>query len=169
MADYPNPSGFGVMPQQTGPRARLINRNPNYDALFNTDDLEARNAELKRLGVVNTEPPLPHSPCLKNKRTGRVLPWNELLANQHDLVECCDANGNTDEAAWGPLVVSTPVNEGQLLALKARAEAAQARIAQQNSRVIPPASRMSDGTKELQKHGAMLFSEIDNMIKQLRS
>ena len=84
-------------------------------------------------------------------------------------MECCDANGNTDEAAWGPLVVDTPANEGQLLALKARAEAAQARIAQQQGRVVPPASRMSDGTQELRKHDAMMFSEIDNMINQLRS
>lgn len=64
----------------------------------------------KQLGARNCDPPLPHSPCLRNKQTGAILPWEPILAEQTEILECCDEEGNTDPAAWMPKVV----NEGEL-------------------------------------------------------
>lgn len=47
---------------------------------------------------------LARSSHLKNKRTGLVLPWNEMLAEQTDIMVNCDASGNTDPEAWEPTV-----------------------------------------------------------------
>lgn len=76
---------------------------------------DARVAEAQRLGIRNAGPPLPKSSHLKVKLTGVVLPWNELLAEQKDLVMCCDASGNTDPEAWRATVSGdTPMTEEQL-------------------------------------------------------
>lgn len=55
---------------------------------------------LQRTGAMNAQPPLVRSSHLKNKVTGLVLPWNPLIAEQRDIMENCDANGNTDPSAW---------------------------------------------------------------------
>lgn len=55
---------------------------------------------LETTGAMNAAPALARSTHLKNKVTGIVLPWNPLLAEQRDIMENCDANGNTDPAAW---------------------------------------------------------------------
>lgn len=75
--------------------------------LLDIQDNEQRLAKAKQLGVRNVNPPLPHSPCVKVKATGLILPWNELLADQSDICECCDETGNTDPAAWEPKVVTS--------------------------------------------------------------
>ena len=72
--------------------------------LLDIQDGEQRLAMAKRLGIKNTNPPLPHSPCVKVKSSGLILPWNELLAEQSDICECCDESGNTDPSVWEPLV-----------------------------------------------------------------
>lgn len=43
---------------------------------------------------------LPRSSHLRNKKTGIVFPWSAMLAEQTDIMEPCDASGNTDPAAW---------------------------------------------------------------------
>lgn len=88
---------------------------------------DARVAEAQRLGIRNAGPPLPKSSHLKVKLTGVVLPWNELLAEQKDLVLCCDAQGNTDPAAWRVTVTSdAPMTEEQLALATAAHNAAVA-------------------------------------------
>lgn len=82
--------------------------------LLDIQDNEQRLAKAKQLGVRNVNPPLPHSPCVKVKATGLILPWNELLADQSDICECCDENGNTDPAAWEPKVVTSGVPDEEL-------------------------------------------------------
>lgn len=61
---------------------------------------EQREAEAIRMGIKNAGPPLPRSSHLKIKATGVVLPWDDILAEQKDLVVCCDAEGNTSPADW---------------------------------------------------------------------
>lgn len=56
--------------------------------------------EMRRLGAMNAAPPLAPSTHLKNKITGVVLPWTPGLAEMRDILVNCDANGNTDPAAW---------------------------------------------------------------------
>lgn len=80
-------------------------------------DMQNENDKLayaKQLGARNTNPPLPHSPCVRIKATGKIFPWNELLAEQGDLCECCDANGNTDPEAWKPLVIEGASPDAEL-------------------------------------------------------
>lgn len=72
--------------------------------MFGDATEEQRVAYMKSLGATNLDPPLVHSTHLRIKKTGRVLPWNELLAEQTTLVENCDAFGNTDPMAWMPTV-----------------------------------------------------------------
>lgn len=81
--------------------------------LLDIQDADQRIAYAKQLGVENVIPTLPHSPCLKIRKTGVVLPWNELLAEQGTLVECCDENGNTDPEVWGPLVKNTDMTNSE--------------------------------------------------------
>lgn len=73
--------------------------NQDVSTVFNLNS-EERAGFLEHLGVKNATPPLAHSPCLKNKKTGIILPWNPMLAEQRDILECCDEQGNTDPAAW---------------------------------------------------------------------
>lgn len=68
--------------------------------ILNEQDLALRQAAMQRAGAQNTRPPLPRSSHLRNKITGLVLPWNDILAEQRDIMECCDADGNTDPTAW---------------------------------------------------------------------
>lgn len=75
---------------------------------------------MKSLGARNLNPPLPRSPFLRNKVTGRIMPWNELLSEQTELMECCDAEGNTDPAAWSGLVPKETMTEAEMEAIVAR-------------------------------------------------
>lgn len=82
---------------------------------------DERVAYMKALGARNVDPPLPRSSHLRNKKTGVVFPWNELLAEQYDVMECCDASGNTDPAAWQATVAMAPLpdEDNALMAAKA--------------------------------------------------
>lgn len=82
--------------------------------LLEMQSFDERQAYAKKLGVRNVNPPLPPSPCVRIKATGMVLPWNELLAEQSDLCECCDETGNTDPAAWQPKVRQHVVPDEEL-------------------------------------------------------
>lgn len=107
---------------------------PSYDQIFDMAE-ETRVAYMKSLGAKNLDPPLPRSSHLRNKQNGRVLPWDEMLAEQRDIMECCDANGNTDPAAWIPTVDTSnhdPEERAELMA-KAQAIVASQAIAASNT------------------------------------
>lgn len=57
-------------------------------------------AELRKLGVLNTDPALPVSPCVKAKPNGRIFPWDPVFAKRPEVFVNCDEFGNTDPAAW---------------------------------------------------------------------
>ena len=94
------------------------------ERVFDFDDAEHRNQYLRSLGAENILPPLPRSKYVKIKASGRILPWDQLLAEQPTLVECCDVNGNTDPSAWMPDVEPGELSdeEQRLLVLKAQAQ-----------------------------------------------
>lgn len=75
------------------------------DQVLEISSEEERVTMLKNMGAKNCDPPLPHSQYVRNKKTGVVLPWNPLLADQTEILECCDENGNTDPKAWKSQVV----------------------------------------------------------------
>ena len=68
--------------------------NQDVSTVFNLNS-EERAGFLEHLGVKNATPPLAHSPCLKNKKTGIILPWNPMLAEQRDILECCGMAGQS--------------------------------------------------------------------------
>lgn len=144
-----------------------------YDprTIMDTPNEEARIALMRQLGVANVDPPLPHSPCLKNIKTGVVLPWNELLAAQRDLVVCCDENGNTDEAAWGPKVIQGgPTNEELLLAAQQRLtirKEAETVTAQYQQKA--PTSKLEDGPSDYEKHDVISFDKIQELRARLHA
>ena len=89
---------------------------PNNGAIFDLDD-NARIAYMKSLGARNVDPPLVRSSHVKNTKTGLVLPWNEMLAEQRDIMVNCDANGNTDPSAWLPTVELGEISEDERMEL----------------------------------------------------
>ena len=84
---------------------------PDMKAVFDMTSDAERISFLKSLGAKNADPPLPRSSHLKNKKTGLVLPWNEMLAEQHDVMVNCDCYGNTDPSAWMPTVIDRELTE----------------------------------------------------------
>lgn len=66
------------------------------DQNFATNAME----EMRKLGAKNVAPPLAPSTHLKNVQTGVIFPWTAALAEQRDVLVNCDADGNTDPAAW---------------------------------------------------------------------
>lgn len=89
---------------------------PNNGAIFDMDD-NARIAYMKSMGAKNVDPPLVRSSHVKNVKTGLVLPWNEMLAEQRDIMVNCDANGNTDPSAWLPTVEVGEISEDERMEL----------------------------------------------------
>lgn len=81
------------------PEARPIG-SPATVGVLSLESDAARDEYMRQLGAVNIRPPLPRSTHLRNKRNGHVLPWEEILAEQPDIFDCCDASGNTDPSAW---------------------------------------------------------------------
>lgn len=141
------------------------------DSVFDLD-AEQRNNYLRSLGAVNVNPPLPRSKYLRIKATGRVLPWDDLLAEHQDLVECCDVNGNTDPAAWAADVLPADATEEDRELLLAQAQAA----------ILKTASEMADGYRQPDEEdaephsvqypgGAVAFEDldVDSLAKRLKS
>lgn len=89
---------------------------PNNGAIFDMDD-NARIAYMKSMGAKNVDPPLVRSSHVKNVKTGLVLPWNEMLAEQRDIMVNCDANGNTDPSAWLPTVEVGEISDDERMEL----------------------------------------------------
>lgn len=78
------------------------------DRMFGDATEDERIAFMRSLGATNLDPPLVRSTHLRVRKTGMVLPWNDLLAEQTTLVENCDEHGNTDPSAWMSGVIEDP-------------------------------------------------------------
>lgn len=137
------------------------------DALMDAD-AETRANMMSNMGVRNAMPPLPHSPCVRNRRTGVVLPWNELLSEQQDLFDCCDEEGNTDPAAWEDKVIRNAPSQ-QELSMMARERLFVIRDAQSQGQqgfarpVEPAVQRNTSGVSELEKLGVTPYANIANL------
>lgn len=127
-------------------------------------DEENRLNMMRQMGVANIDGPLPHSPCLRNKKTGVILPWVEILALQRDLVECCDEEGNTDPEAWQPKVVPTYKRNPELTTMANR----QVFEPKKTYEHPIPETKQTDGVPEYEKLGAVPYSRIDELRKVLR-
>lgn len=153
---------YGMSVNKTRPLA-------GYDPkqIMDAPDEESRLALMQKLGVVNAIPPLPHSPCLKNIKTGVVLPWNELLAAQRDLVVCCDENGNTDEAVWGPKVVTGgPTNEELAIMARQRIMMRQEMCRTEYEHAMPE-PKLQTGPSEYEKRGVISFDKLTALRESL--
>lgn len=103
----------------------LLSRTAETQQILTMDDDEERAASMRALGAQNIAPPLPRSSHLLLKRSGHVIPYDPMFAEQRDLVANCDATGNTDPAAWMPTVVEEAVDP---VAERSRLAAAQAEV-----------------------------------------
>lgn len=86
-------------------------------------DTTARQQALYTAGAKNAVPPLPRSSHLRSKKNGIVFPWDPMLAEQRDIMECCDSTGNTDPAAWRSTVNEAEYTPAERAALLAEAQA----------------------------------------------
>lgn len=142
-------------------------RHDDPKRVFDLQDAD-RAAFFKQMGARNCDPPLPHSPCLRNKQTGAILPWEPILSEQTEILECCDEEGNTDPAAWMPKVINDvelDPQEAQILALQklkqheqmqtfVNNEMKNAGIQMQSMPVMQPAP-------EEMPHGAVSFEDFN--------
>ena len=130
---------------------------------------EERVSYLQHLGVKNATPPLEHSPCLRNKKSGLVLPWNPMLAEQRDIMECCDATGNTAPEAWKPLVLDDNAETSDDLMAAAMAVATTQRgIAQEQLSTFHPTMDMSaqPAQKAEYDEDAVPYEQIDALLSK---
>ena len=138
-------------------------------AVFSLDS-EERAGFLQHLGVKNATPPLAHSPCLRNKKTGLILPWNPMLAEQRDILECCDESGNTDPEAWQDKVQEDSSEDDSELMTAALTEATsrQNRIARENMSSFRPTMRQDEQPKQSEEYGndAVSYEDIDNLLSK---
>lgn len=136
---------------------------PSYKEVFDLETEDARTQYMRGLGARNLESPLPRSSHLRIKANGRVLPWDEMLAEQQELVECCDANGNTDPSAWLPTVDQSEhsAEEKELLMMQARAQVLSHAGAIQNqyNQGIAPNPKPDGGYPE----GVISYEDIDKV------
>lgn len=140
-----------------------------YDpsAIMSTDDPQVREQLMRQMGVANLDPPLPHSPCLKIIKTGRVLPWNELLAEQHDLVVCCDENGNTDEAAWKDKVQHNAPTNSELTIMAQQQIMRKQELQRDTYEHACPNPQLNKGPSEYEKQGVISFTDIRALRESL--
>ncbi len=133
---------------------------PSVHDIFNKGTAEERNAYMRSLGAKNILPPLPRSSHVRNRKTGKIYPWNELLAEQQELMECCDATGNTDPNAWMPTVATNPdepVN-GDLLQAKMLRDA----VAQEmTSQYLQPNAPVTQPQEAPLPDNTVVFTDIN--------
>lgn len=156
------------MAENYGTYVTPMHQTGGYDPRILLDASEEQRLDLmRRMGVANTEPQLPHSPALKAKKTGVIYPWLEILAKQSDQFVCCDVDGCEDEDVWGPKVVDTYV-DNRTLAVMAQAQALQRKAVQdiqapyKMAEQKGPASRLTlDDKSEYEKQGVKSFKDIE--------
>ena len=131
---------------------------------------EERAGFLEHLGVKNATPPLAHSPCLKNKKTGIILPWNPMLAEQRDILECCDEQGNTDPAAWQDKVQEDSSEDERELMAAALSEATsrQNKIAQEKMSSFRSTMKKLDQPAQSDQYGdeAVPYEDIEKLMSK---
>ena len=141
--------------------------NQDVSTVFNLNS-EERAGFLEHLGVKNATPPLAHSPCLKNKKTGIILPWNPMLAEQRDILECCDEQGNTDPAAWQDKVQEDSSEDERELMAAALSEATsrQNKIAQEKMSSFRSTMKKMDQPVQSDQYGdeAVPYEDIEKLM-----
>ena len=145
-------------------------------AVFDLRDDAARVAYFKQMGAQNCDPPLQHSPFLRNKKTGAILPWEPILAEQTEILECCDAYGNTDPAAWQPLVIEEEEldpQEAQIIAMQHLAQVNQSKRfinnEMRNMGVHQQSMPVEQPVPEGMPYGAIPYDDVQALVKQLES
>lgn len=143
--------------------------NQDVSTVFNLNS-EERAGFLEHLGVKNATPPLAHSPCLKNKKTGIILPWNPMLAEQRDILECCDEQGNTDPAAWQDKVQEDNSEDERELMAAALNEATsrQSKIAQEGMSSFRSTMKKMDQPAQSDQYGdeAVPYEDIEKLMSK---
>nr|DAM10816.1 MAG TPA: hypothetical protein [Caudoviricetes sp.] len=143
--------------------------NQDVSTVFNLNS-EERAGFLEHLGVKNATPPLAHSPCLKNKKTGIILPWNPMLAEQRDILECCDKQGNTDPAAWQDKVQEDSSEDERELMAAALNEATsrQSKIAQEGMSSFRSTMKKMDQPAQSDQYGdeAVPYEDIEKLMSK---
>ena len=143
--------------------------NQDVSTVFNLNS-EERAGFLEHLGVKNATPPLAHSPCLKNKKIGIILPWNPMLAEQRDILECCEEQGNTGPAAWQDKVQEDSSEDERELMAAALNEATsrQNTIAQEKMSSFRSTMKKMDQPAQSDQYGdeAVPYEDIEKLMSK---
>lgn len=127
-------------------------------------DTTARQQALYTAGAKNAVPPLPRSSHLRSKKNGIVFPWDATLAEQRDIMECCDSNGNTDPKAWLATVNPAEYTPAERDALLAEAQATVIKQAQTFSGEHKPTMEEITTSKSVEEATRMPYAAqpLDN-------
>lgn len=145
----------------------------SLNSVLDMQDAADRQQALQQAGALNASPPLPRSTHLKNKNTGLVLPWNSLLAEQRDIMVCCDAEGNTDPSAWASDVNSVDYtsDERDSLWMDARQRVFEQastttdkhRMAERPSRPVDETTGLAFGARSLVRY----YEDLEGKLKEI--
>ena len=128
-------------------------------------DESQRAAYLQSMGVKNAVPPLPWSPCLKNQKTGVILPWSAMLAEQRDVLVNCDEQGRTDPALWADRLPDLQEAPGDLMD-EALREATR-KTAEKTMAGMRPTMKLSEQAPADAGYGdAVPYADIENLLAQ---
>ena len=132
--------------------------------ILNERDSDARQQALHAAGAKNAVPPLPRSSHLRSKKNGIVFPWDATLAEQRDIMECCDSNGNTDPKAWLATVNPAEYTPAERDALLAEAHAMVIKQAQTFSGEHKPTMEEITTSKSVEEATRMPYAAqpLDN-------
>lgn len=136
--------------------------------LFQSRTEAEMQAKMRSMGAINLDAPLPHSKYIKVLKSGRVFPWNELLAGQpHSEVACCDESGNTDPAAWEADVRENSGGEPDVDAISLQARIAA--MANQAHAGFEHGKTMGDTPQNPNPYpeGVVSYQNADSLIAQL--
>ena len=129
-------------------------------------DESQRAAYLQSMGIKNAIPPLPWSPCLKNQKTGVILPWSAMLAEQRDVLVNCDEQGRTDPALWADRLPELQEEAPDALMDEALAQATRKTV-QSVMAPFKPTMKLSEQAPADAGYGdAVPYADIENLLAQ---
>ena len=127
-------------------------------------DESQRAAYLQSMGVKNAVPPLPWSPCLKNQKTGVILPWSAMLAEQRDVLVNCDEQGRTDPSLWADRLPDMQEEAPDALMDEALAQATRKTVDSVLAPLRPTMALTEQAPADAGYGDAVPFADIENLL-----
>ena len=114
-------------------------------------DESQRAAYLQSMGVKNAVPPLPWSPCLKNQKTGVILPWSAM-------------QGRTDPSLWADRLPDLREEAPDVLMDEALAQATKKTVQSVMAPFRPTMALTEQPPADAGYGDAVPYADIENLL-----